>query len=94
MRGHFIHTTETETEDDYQEVTVRHYSGGGRDQTAEDYQDNLGTITIDLSDWAQYEAGAHPDFQWPEGIARAGDVIEDEILGRLGIDPDTTIWLD
>jgi hypothetical protein len=75
-------------------VTIKHYSGGGLDPSGDNYRESLGKIEMDTVDWQQYADCTHPDYQWPQGIALAKDVLDPEDLGRLGIDGDMTIWLD
>ncbi len=65
-------------------ATVRRYNDGAE----------LGIALLSASDWAQYEAGTHPGYQWPEGIARAGDVLPAKAVAQLGIDDGTTIFLE
>lgn len=65
-------------------VTVVRYSDG----------QSLGEITMDAAEWATYEDCTHPDYQWPEGIAQAGQVLSDDQMDALGIDPATVIGLD
>lgn len=54
----------------------------------------LGAISVSVGHMRRYRAGTHPDYQWPEGVARAGDVISDAVLDRLDVHPDTVIYLD
>lgn len=65
-------------------VTVRAYSDAA----------SLGRVEIDAAEWARYEACDHPAYQWPEGIARAGDVLTDEQIERMGITSRTVVYLD
>ena len=54
----------------------------------------IGTAEVCDGDRDAYEAGDHPAFQWPEGIARAADVLSPEDIDRLGIDGQATIWFE
>lgn len=40
----------------------------------------------------QYETGKIG--QWPEGIIVASDLLSDEEINRLGIEDDTTVWIE
>jgi hypothetical protein len=61
-----------------------------------DYQDghSYGKIEIEESAWLPYAECRDPAYQWPEGIARAVDVLGDDQIKSLGIDPEATIWLE
>lgn len=52
--------------------------------------ETLGSMRWSLKDHRAYIAGTHHCFQWPGGIAVAGDVLSPE----MGIDPTLTIYLD
>lgn len=54
----------------------------------------VGTVEMDAAEWEQYAACEHPAYQWPEGIARVGDVLTCEEIEKMGIGADTTVWLD
>lgn len=56
--------------------------------------DSLGKIKVTSDYWQQYGDCCHPAYEWPNGVARAGDVLNDETIERLGISPEKTIWLD
>lgn len=56
--------------------------------------DRIGTAEISAPDWAAYEGGTHPDYQWPGGTARAADVLTGAEMERDGIEPGTVIFLD
>lgn len=51
----------------------------------------LGRIKMDAAEWEQYAACEHPAYQWPEGLARAGDVLDAE---DLGVSEKTVIFLE
>jgi hypothetical protein len=55
---------------------------------------NLGQAEMPRDQWELYAAGSHPDYQWPQGIARAGDVLSRDQLDAIDLDPDTTIYLN
>ncbi len=54
----------------------------------------LGTMQMDENKYYLYEEDAHPLFQWPEGIARAGHILSSEQIEKMKISPDTVIYLD
>jgi hypothetical protein len=56
--------------------------------------DQLGTVEMDAAEWERYADCTHPAYQWPEGVARAGDVLSDDQLEALGIDGGTGGWLE
>lgn len=56
--------------------------------------DRIGKVEIDAAEMARYEACEHDAYQWPEGIAKAGDVLSDEDLARLDIPAGKVIYLD
>jgi hypothetical protein len=56
--------------------------------------EHVGDVEMERAEWELYAASGHPDYQWPEGIARAGDVLQGRELAALGLDEDTTIYLE
>lgn len=54
----------------------------------------IGSIEMPASLWALYEQGWHMGYQWPERIARAISVLTPADIERLGIDPNTVIYLE
>ncbi len=60
------------------------------------YSDGVRLCGIQLSreEWDDYCDGVHPAFQWPEGLGLAVDVLTPYLLTNLGIDPNTTVYLD
>lgn len=73
-------TTETETVD----VAVMRYATG----------EPVGTIRMARATWQRYADRSDDRFQWPSGIAEAGDVLTRATLDRLGLDRSTAIYLD
>jgi hypothetical protein len=59
-----------------------------------DTGDKLGTIDIPMDEWEQYAACEHPAFQWPAGIAFAGEALSNEQMEANGIGPMAIIWLE
>lgn len=66
------------------EVDVMRHSDGAR----------AGSIEMDPAEWQRYEAEEHPAYQWPEGIAAAGNVLDAEQSEAMGLDSSTIIWLE
>ena len=54
----------------------------------------MGEVEVRDTDWERYDASAHPSYQWPEGIARACDVLSEEDIERLGLAETTVIYLE
>ena len=54
----------------------------------------LGTIEWSRGDANRYRTGKDARFQWPEGIARAGDVLSPSDLTCLSVRPEQVIWLE
>jgi hypothetical protein len=53
----------------------------------------VGAIWMNAASWERYAGREHPDYQWPEGIARAGDVLAAKVIEELGLEQDTVIFL-
>ena len=65
-------------------VSVIRYTDGTR----------LGSVPLPAAEWESYVDCTHPDYQWPEGISEAGDVLTELQLAELGCDARTVIWLE
>ena len=56
--------------------------------------DRIGKVEIEASEWAEYEACEHGSYQWPDGVAEAGDVLTGDQIDEMGITSRTVIFLD
>lgn len=65
-------------------VRVARYSDG----------ETLGQATITVAEIEAYHDSSDDRYQWPEGIAAAGDIFDDETLESLGVSHSTTIYLE
>lgn len=54
----------------------------------------IGEIVIADSLSRLYDEGRHPDYLWPEGIARALSALTPAQMTALGVDPETVIHLE
>ncbi len=55
----------------------------------------LGRAPMLATAWRSYDQGRHSGFQWPAGIARAGDVLtEAELAALAGATAETIIYLE
>lgn len=55
----------------------------------------LGSVEIGPEDAREYAAGEHPDYRWPEGVAVAGDVLDDDQREACGgVSADVAIYLE
>ena len=54
----------------------------------------LGEVNVSGSFGADYATGTHQGFQWPEGIAKAGDILTEVACERLGIPLHQVIWFE
>lgn len=52
----------------------------------------LGTAEVEIATLEAYEA--HEIGQWPEGIIAAGDLLPASEIERMGIEADTTVWIE
>ncbi len=64
--------------------TVRRYNNGNY----------CGEVQRDKVFAVLHDARKHPDFQWPEGVARAGNVLSEDELEACGVDAEDTIFLE
>lgn len=55
--------------------------------------DAIGVTSIATEDRDQIAAGTHPAYQWPEGIAAAGDILTEQEIAELEISRGSVIWL-
>jgi hypothetical protein len=65
-------------------IRVKRYSDG---QT-------VGTVEMDVEEWDTYADCTHEAYQWPEGLALAGDVLTEEERQETGLNENETIWLE
>ena len=63
---------------------VMRYADGGK----------VGTVEMDAAEWERYAECEHPAYQWPEGIAEAGDVLTCDQIEEMGLTTTTAIWLE
>jgi hypothetical protein len=54
----------------------------------------VGRVTISEAKAESYSAGKLEGYQWPEGIAKAGDVFAESQIAMLNIDRDTVVFLE
>jgi hypothetical protein len=54
----------------------------------------VGTTTLTAEAWERYAACEHAAYEWPAGVARAGDVLTEDELEAMGLDGKTTIYLE
>jgi hypothetical protein len=64
-------------------IRVKRYSDG----------ETVGTVEMAVDEWESYADCTHEAYQWPEGLALAGDVLTEEQREEMGLDDNTTIWL-
>ena len=65
-------------------MTVRRYHDGGY----------CGNVKRDKVFSVLHDASQHPDFQWPEGVAQAGDVLSENELLSCALNADDVIFLE
>lgn len=53
---------------------------------------DLGMADVEIATLDAYEA--HEIGQWPEGIIRADELLSDAEITRLGIEANTTVWIE
>lgn len=56
--------------------------------------ERVGRVEMDAAERESYATCSHRAFQWPEGVARAGDVLTDRQIEEFGLRPETVVWLD
>jgi hypothetical protein len=54
----------------------------------------LGSIDIPMEEWEQYATCEHPAFQWPEGIAFAGEVLSNDQMEANKIGPMLIVFFE
>jgi hypothetical protein len=65
-------------------IRVKRYSDG----------EIVGTVEMAVDEWERYADCTHPAYQWPEGLALAGDVLTEEEKQETGLNENETIWLE
>lgn len=62
--------------------------------TVNDYTTGRDLGLCDVFDDAMEAYEAKEIGQWPEGVISASELLSDSEIERLGIDADTTIWIE
>jgi hypothetical protein len=54
----------------------------------------VGQVRWGREKWVRYADGHEPGVQYPEGVARAGDVLDEATLEDFDLDDDTVIYFE